>query len=191
MYYENKRIENLKMNDEILEDTVFDDCEFKKCVFEDIRLNRCTFNSCRFTDCDIISLKAKDSQISFAEFSKCNLIGVHWNELILKKKILEPIRKVSNCFFKYNTFLNMSFVRFDFSNNTIQESVFDQCNLRESDFNGCRLEGTQYLNCNLQKADFRGTIGYQIDIMTSKLTGARFSFPDVINLLNGLGIKID
>ena len=85
----------------------------------------------------------------------------------------------------------MNFMHFDFSSNTIQESVFDECNLRESNFKGCRLERTQYINCDIRKADFRETNGYQIDIKTNKLENARFSFPEAINLLNCLGIKID
>lgn len=191
MYYEDKLIENKKIENEVLQDKEFIDCEFKKCVFESCELNRCIFKNCKFTGCNIISLRVKDSQISLAEFSDCNLIGIPWYELISPKQILEPISKLRDSYLKYNTFIKMDFVRFDFIGNTIQESVFDECNLRESSFKGCRLEGTQYTGCNLQKADFRDTSGYQIDIMTNKLTGARFSFPDAINLLNGLGIKID
>lgn len=191
MYYENKLIENVKLENEILEDVEFIDCEFKKCVFEELTLNRCNFSSCKFKDCNIISIKTKYSQIKFTEFYSCNLIGVHWNELMPAGRISEPIKKFSDCFLKYATFINMNFMRFDFSSNIIQESVFDECNLRESNFKACRLEQTQYINCDMRKADFRETSSYQIDIKTNKLENAKFSFPEVINLLNCLGIKID
>lgn len=191
MYYENKLIENVKLENEILEDAEFIDCEFKKCVFEELTLNRCSFSGCKFKDCNIISIKTKYSQIKSAEFYGCNLIGVHWNELISTGRIFEPIKKLSDCFLKYATFIDMSFIHFDFSSNIIQESVFNECNLRESNFKGCRLERTQYINCDIRKADFRDTSGYQIDIKTNKLEDAHFSFPEVINLLNSLEIKID
>lgn len=191
MYYENKLFENIKLNGQVLNDMEFTECEFRECSFENCQINRCSFHSCIFSHCGIISLRSKDSQIRFAEFSKCNLIGVHWNELIIKRAVFEPIKKMTNCFLKYNTFMDINFTRFDFSGSSIQESVFDECVLKESVFKGCRLEGTQYLNCDLQKADFRETSGYQIDITANKLKGAKFSFPDVINLLNSLEITID
>lgn len=191
MYYENELIENVKLEDEIVDSAEFIDCEFKNCVFEGVTLNRCTLSGCRFVECNIISIKAQYSQIKNTEFYGCNLIGVHWNELMPTGRIIEPISKLSECFLKYATFTNMSFMCFDFSSNIIQESAFDECNLRESNFKGCRLERTQYTNCDMRKADFRETSGYQIDIKSNKLENARFSFPEAINLLNCLGIKID
>ena len=41
------------------------------------------------------------------------------------------------------------------------------------------------------KADVREARECQIDIETNKLAGARFSFPEVINLLDNVGIKIE
>ena len=106
-------------------------------------------------------------------------------------KVFEPISKLSDCFLKYAAFIKMNFIRFDFSSNSIQESAFDECNLRESNFKGCQLERTHYTNCDMRKADFRETSGYQIDLKSNNLENARFSFPQAINLLNCLGIKID
>ena len=141
MYYENKLIENVKLENEILEDAEFVNCEFRKCVFEEITLNRCSFSDCTFRDCNIISVKTKYSKIKFTEFYSCNLIGVHWNELMPTGRIFEPVKKLSDCFLKYATFINMNFMHFDFSSNIIQESVFDECNLRESSFKGVDWKG--------------------------------------------------
>ena len=69
--------------------------------------------------------------------------------------------------------------------------LFDGCQLAEAKFKNCRLSGTQFTGCNLQKADFRGAAGYSIDLATNRLKAARFSFPEVVRLLDGLGIQID
>ena len=61
----------------------------------------------------------------------------------------------------------------------------------ESSFSECKLDKTQVSDCDIRNADFRGAVGYQIDIVTNRLKGARFSFPEVVSLLNGLGIKIE
>ena len=56
---------------------------------------------------------------------------------------------------------------------------------------GVRLGGTRFTRCDLQKADLRTAEEYAIDLETNKLKGARFSFPDVVRLLDGTGIVIE
>lgn len=191
MYYENETIENVKMNHEVLEDAEFVDCIFVNCALEDCSVDRCSFIECKFINCNIISLKSKYSYVKYAEFEKCNLIGIHWNELLPDGRIIEPIRKLSHNTLKYNIFINLKFMRFDFSQNIIQDSTFEECDLRECSFKGDRLERTHFSNCDLRKSDFREASEYQIDITSNKLKGAYFSFPEVINLLSVLEIKID
>ena len=92
---------------------------------------------------------------------------------------------------KYAAFAQMKLSRFDFSGCELLECLFDGCQLAEAKFKNCRLSGTQFTGCNLQKADFRGAAGYSIDLATNRLKAARFSFPEVVRLLDGLGIQID
>lgn len=189
--FESRKFEQIRMEKEILEGYKFVDCEFEDCVFEECTIVSCSFVECRFQNCRVISLRAKYSQMKYSEFEKCSLIGVHWQELAASKSIAEPIRSFKDCLLKYNSFVEMSLKKFDFSGNVILETLFDRCKLAESRFNGCRLLQTQFLNCDLQKADFREAVDYLIDIMTCKVKGARFSFPEVVNLLKVLEIKVD
>ena len=191
MYLENEVIENVTLQREALEDLELIDCEFRNCAFEELTLNRCAFRDCKFVKCNIVGIRAKYSQMKNTEFYGCNLIGVHWGELMSARNVVGIMSKLSDCFLKYAAFTNMNFVRFDFSSNVIQESTFIECNLKESSFRGCQLERTQYTNCDMRKADFRDASGYQIDIQSNRLENAKFSFPEVIDLLNCLGIKID
>jgi uncharacterized protein YjbI with pentapeptide repeats len=92
---------------------------------------------------------------------------------------------------KYNSFIEMPFRKFDFSGNIIQESIFEECDLQESNFKDCRLEATQFFKCNIRKADFRDAKGYAIDVSSSKIKQAKFSYPEVMSLLASLEIKID
>lgn len=73
----------------------------------------------------------------------------------------------------------------------IQESIFEECDLQESNFRNCRLEATQFFRCDVRKADFREAKGYVIDIPSNKLRQAKFSFPEVVSLLDSLEIKIE
>ena len=63
--------------------------------------------------------------------------------------------------------------------------------LAGASFYGVRLGGTRFTRCDLQKADLRTAEEYAIDLETNKLKGARFSFPDVVRLLDGTGIVIE
>lgn len=190
-YFEELKFKEEKLIQEIIEDCEFVDCDFENCTFEECSVVRCKFTDCRFFNCNIISLRSKDSEIKRLEFTKCNLIGVHWHNLLASDSISGPVELLKNCYLKYNSFVKINFRKFDFSGNAIQESVFEECNLMDSSFSECKLEKTQVTDCDIRNADFRGAMGYQIDIATNRLKGARFSFPEVVSLLNGLGIKIE
>ncbi len=190
-YYDNQTFENLKLDGEVISNCEFIDCKFINCTFENCKLFKSTLSECIFDRCSIISLKAEYSQLRFAEFESCNLVGVHWNELLSMGKLSKPISALRECRLKYNTFSEMSLVKFDFSRSDISDSMFAKCELMESNFSKCKLDRTEFFECDVRKANFHEAIGYQIDIFTSKLKGAKFSFPEVVNLLSGLGIKID
>ena len=189
--YEDQKFEDIKLTEADIENCRFYDCTFEACTFEECTLQNCIFSECAFYNCNVISLKAVSTQMKHSEFYNCNLIGIRWHELLPAGKIMEPIRKLKECFLNYNSFIHMSFRKFDFSGNGIQNSSFDECRLMESKFQNCRLEATQFSRCDMRKADFRDAAGYQIDITTNKLKEARFSFPEVVNLLKVLDIKID
>lgn len=78
-----------------------------------------------------------------------------------------------------------------FTNNTLSESYFDNCSLVESSFNQTKFDNTQIMNCDLRKADFRNASGYYIDLEFNKIKGAKFTYPEVSNLLNSLDIIIE
>lgn len=190
-YFEEQIFEDIKYIEETIEDYEFLECKFINCTFELCAVINCKFLDCVFENCNVISPRVNQLKMRHSEFIRCNLIGIHWRELLPGGRVLEPVRKFTECYLKYNSFVDMSFRKFDFSENAIQESTFEECNLMESKFKNCRLEMTQIIKCDIRNADFRGAMGYQIDIANNRLKGARFSFPEVVNLLDGLGIKID
>ena len=191
-YYEGRVIKEQKYQGILKEHCRFVDCTFENCSFEDCKIIGCTFVNCSFHNCSIISPALQYSEIKNAVFQKCNLIGIHcWNELLPAGKYGHSIDQLKDCYLKYHSFVEMPFRKFDFSGNTIQESIFEECDLQESNFVGCGLESTQFFRCDMRKADFRDARGYVIDVPSSKIKQARFSFPEVVNLLNSLEIKID
>ena len=56
-----------------------------------------------------MSLEAEaHSRIQYVEFDRCNLIGVHWEELMPDGAFAEPIKGFYGCRLKYNTFSEMN-----------------------------------------------------------------------------------
>ena len=53
------------------------------------------------------------------------------------------------------------------------------------------LGRTTFSRCDLQRADFRMAEAYAINPADNRMKGARFSFPDVVALLEGTGIQIE
>ncbi|AFS78937.1 hypothetical protein Curi_c19320 [Gottschalkia acidurici 9a] len=190
-YYEGQVFKNKKIKEMQIEHYKFVDCVFEDCSFEDCKIVGCAFVNCQFYNCNVINLSSQYSEVKSATFKKCNLIGVYWSELLPAGVYAQSIDEIKDSYLKYNTFMEMSFRKFDFSGNIIQESTFEECNLMESSFQDCRLEATQISRCDIRKADFRGAMGYIIDISTNKMKDAKFSFPEVISLLDSFGIKVD
>ena len=85
----------------------------------------------------------------------------------------------------------MALAGFDFSRCQFRECVFDQCKLGGASFRGVSLGRSGFTRCDLRKADFRGAEGYAITLADNQLKDARFSFPEVVNLLEGTGIRIE
>jgi uncharacterized protein YjbI with pentapeptide repeats len=78
-----------------------------------------------------------------------------------------------------------------FKNSTIQECDFISTNLTGCNFSGSNLRASRFQNTNLERADVTRARDYFIDPTTNKLKGARFSYPDVLGLLEGFGIKVE
>ena len=73
----------------------------------------------------------------------------------------------------------------------VLDSVFENCNLSESNLYSCDLKNTEFFGCDLRKSDCRKANGYNIDPTNNRIKGAKFSYPDVLTLLNGFGIVIE
>lgn len=180
---------------EIIEDQLIDlefvDCLFENCTFENCKMDRCRFTDCTFIGCSILNLQSDRTSMTGSKFAHCDLTGINWGDFVAGGGYLIPIEQLEHCRLKYNQFVEINFAKFDFSTSSITGSMFADCNLSASNFSKCELDRTEFFRCNLSKADFRLAAGYQIDISANQIKGAKFSFPEVVNLLNGLGIIIE
>lgn len=175
----------------LLEDAEFNDCTFRNCRWDSLRVRNCTFLCCTFEHCSWSGVVFSFCQMRDAWFTGCAFRSIAWGGLQGRSALVQPFGKAERCEFRYNEFSGMSFVNFDFSGCRFGDCIFDECRLAGADFRGVPLGHTQFSRCDLQKADFREASDYAIDPSANQMQGARFSFPDVVALLNGFGLKIE
>ena len=189
--YENKLFENLDLVETSVSGIEFIDCTFQNCCFENLEILNCTFQDCTFRSCRIVNVSGQRSLMRSSIFESCTLTSINWSHWSSGSSFFDPFTKLDQCRIKYNQFVEMNLTRFDFSRNEIRDSLFAECQLANSKFLNCGLEQTEFFRCDLAKSDFRNATGYRVDISTCQLKGAKFSFPEVTNLLYSLGIKIE
>lgn len=188
-YYQGETFEN--PDPALLQDAEFNDCTFTGCRWDNVRVRNCTFLSCTFQHCSWSSVVFSFCQMRDAWFSGCAFRSIAWGGLQGRSALVQPFGKAERCEFRYNEFSGMTFVGFDFSSCRFGDCIFDDCRLAGANFRCVPLGRTQFSRCDLQKADFREATDYAIDPSANKMQGARFSFPDVVALLSGFGLKIE
>ena len=82
-------------------------------------------------------------------------------------------------------------VNTNFEDNKIYECSFENCDLKDCKFRKLDLQNTKFKHCNLTKTDFRKAKNFKIYITDCNLKNAKFSYPDVIDLLDCLEIVIE
>ncbi len=73
----------------------------------------------------------------------------------------------------------------------IVDCFFQNTYLPGASFEASQFRNTLFHNTNLEKASFCKASGYNIDPTLNNIKKAKFSVPDVLNLLNGFEIEIE
>lgn len=139
-YREGERFERLTFTGETFYDCDFSDCVFADCTFEDCKLDHSVLTECQFLRCTVTNLKTTMSHAKFTDFENCTLNNIDWMSLQGDGAFADPIESLRDCRLKYNTFTEMNFNRFDFSNgNEIVGSMFAKCEMQLANFKGSVL----------------------------------------------------
>ena len=139
-YCEGERFADLSFTEETFEDCDFTDCVFVDCSFTKCELDHTTLNECKFVRCEITGLRSTHSSVQSLDFEDCRLQEIEWAPLMSNGAFPDPIHTLKECSLKYNTFTEMNFNRFDFSNgNEIVGSMFAKCEMQLANFKGSVL----------------------------------------------------
>ena len=191
----------MKAEDKIHEGKVFDkidwqetevlgrkfiDCTFRKCKLNGLSFVSCHFTDCVFEDCDLSLLKVKGSFFSRVEILRSKAIGIHWFEAG------DPFSvQFSDTNISYSSFFGKTIKKPKFKNCVAKETDFSECVFIQGDFAGSDLTLARFSGSNLTQADFSNASGYYIDFAENRVTKAKFSLPEALNLLNQFDIIVE
>ncbi len=147
-------------------DVSFEGCTFSDCDFKELDLAHSRFLDCTFKTCDLSNVNLGNARLRDVTFENCKLLGVVWTKL----------DDLTNPTFKSSILHDADFAQADLS----------ECDFSESDFLNARFDDTTLL-----KADFQTAFNYLIDPLRNKVRGAKFSLPEAVGLLKGLGVVIN
>jgi uncharacterized protein YjbI with pentapeptide repeats len=164
----------------------FEDCLFDHCALQGRDLRGAKFIDCAFDTCDLAVVGVVDCTFLRSRFSGCRLSGVNWS----LARTLESV-VFDGCQLNDGTFLGLrlsacEFVRCVACATSFRDAILSRAKFCESD-----LSRAEFVNCDLRGADFRGALNYVISPADNRLEKARFSLPEAITLLTGLGIVVD
>ncbi len=189
-YYQGETFEGFDPG-ETLNSVEYSDCVFRNCRWTGTRVQNCSFIGCTFVHCNFSAVVFSFCLMRDAWLQNSAFRMMAWGGLTGRSKLAQPFGKIEGCAFQYNDFSGMSLNGFDFSGSTFAECRFDDCHLAGACFHGVPLGRSSFTRCDLERADFRDARAYAIDPSDNKLKDARFSFPDVVALLDSIGIRIE
>jgi fluoroquinolone resistance protein len=170
----------------------FSECEFSGCVFETCRFSeatfaRCRFLECEFRDCDLSLWRPTSSRFREVIFRGCKLLGANWSRV--RDGQLQA--RFEACALDLSVFDGLSLRGSALIRCLAREASFCETDLSGVDCRETDFEKAVFLQAKLAQADFRDARNYSIDATANKIAGAKFSLPEAVSLLRGLGIVLE
>lgn len=186
-YYDNQSIQNVSALDGQYRQKEFTACEFKKCDFSGSSFVGTIFIDCAFKDCNLSNIKVDDCGFQNVAFDNCKLLGISFSKI---SDFLIDWR-FDRCQIELCSFNDLGMKGSKFVSCLIKETDFVNADLAGSDFTDSNLAGSKFVSANLEKAVFVGAKNYYIDPTANKLKQAKFSYPEVLALLDKFSVTVD
>jgi fluoroquinolone resistance protein len=182
---------DLKLEVTQLKNKTFENCKFSGCDFTGVTLLSCKFINCDFKFCNLSSVQMSYTSFSETAFDESKLIGIDWN------KAKWPFVKIDSPIEFYNTDISYSsFYELDLNGIVIESCKAHEVDFRAGNFSKGRFIATDFLgslfmHTDLRAASFLEAINYNINPNDNNICKAKFSTPEVLNLLHAFQIEID
>ena len=97
----------------------------------------------------------------------------------------------SKCKFKNCIFYDLNLDETLFENCILKDCEFQNTSLKRVIFKNSNLQKSHFHQCKLAEADFTSAKNYFISIERNDVKKAKFSMPEALSLIEGLGVIIE
>ncbi len=178
--------ESIHAKGEALNGRRFENCSFKNCSFSEASFRDVSLLDCKFDGCDLSNAQFTGARLRDSSFQDSKLVGVNWTT----GSALSGI-SFQKCVLNLSVFQNLDLRKWIVVNCVAREADFSDTNLSEANLQGTDFFGARFSNTKLEKADLRNAVNYDIDPNFNRIKGAKFSLPEAMSLLRGLGIVVE
>lgn len=181
-----QRFEETDFRGETIEGRTFEDCTFSRVNFNGSSFIRCRFLDCTFDQSDLSNLILLSSDLKNVKFKDCKLVGVNWTAASVLMHTTWQ-----NSILNYGNFSGLDLRKSMMQNCVAREADFAETNFSEANLKETDFTAARFANTNLTKADLRQAKNYSIRPDSNKIQKAKFSLPEAMLLLYGLGIELE
>jgi fluoroquinolone resistance protein len=97
----------------------------------------------------------------------------------------------TSCQLNYSNFKLLKLPGIKMTDCEVKDADFTEADFSKSDFKKTDFEKSRFLKTNLSGANFKGARNYSINVLHNTLKKTKFSYPEVLTLLNSLDIVIE
>ena len=169
----------------------FEDCKFVNCNFSETQFIECKFTDCEFKNSNLSLIKFDKSKFFETNFKGCKVTGVNWTSLDWSSFNLTSPIFFESCDISFSVFSSLELQEICLQDCKAHDVDFSECNLAGADFFRTDLKDSRFTLCKLDKCNFHEAINYFINPLENSIEAAKFSSPEVLNLLSAFKIKID
>lgn len=185
--YNSEIFKDLSSSGEAFDSIEFYQCTFQNCNFEKTIFRKCIFTECTFKQCNLSLMKIPVSTLIETQFRNSKMVGINWTTISSKVFSVE----FHECVLNYSIFDSVNLNGTKMLECTVYEADFSNASLKEAVCTDTDFNGSTFSDTNLMKADFRGARNYGMNPTENVLTKARFSVPEVLCLLDALGVEFE
>jgi fluoroquinolone resistance protein len=163
---------------------------FTRCNFSNAQFNECQFRECRFVDCNLSLVRVSSSRFADTQFERCQMVGINWTEATWQKSGFFRLIDFDDCTLNYSTFFGLKLQKIKMTKCGAREVDLGEADLTGAVFTETDFAGSIFMHTNLTQADFTKARNYVINPQNNTLKKTKFSLPEAMNLLHGLGIVL-
>ena len=190
-FYE-RLFEKLDLEGEDLRGKEFYNCNFVQCNLKRADFSNAVLKDCKLEKCDLSLIKIEKTVLQDLLVDQSKMVGVDWtiSDLQKKPKLRNRLTFIGSDV-SFSLFINCNLIEISIIECKAKEADFSGADLSESKLIKTDFERAIFSRTNLSKADFTNATNYLINVCDNKVAKAKFSFPEVLDLMKIHGIVIE